>query len=90
MTIFSESVPDAIFGTYIHYGLKDSKGNIVFPAELSEFTYLGNDRIVAQTTRNGLGSNHSGFGTCTLSGGVVYPTQGTYIVTFIRWGNSSQ
>ena len=73
LTIFSESVPDAIFGAYIYYGLKDSKGNIVFPAEFSEFTYLGNDRIVAQNTRNGLGSNHSGFGIYTLSGGVVYP-----------------
>ena len=57
-----------------HYGLKDSTGKIVLPAEYDELRYAGGDRIIARH----LGSS---YGIITTNGTVIYPfTTGTHSI----------
>lgn len=57
-----------------YYGLKDSTGKIVLPAEYDELRYAGGDRIIARH----LGSS---YGIITTNGTVIYPfTTGTHAI----------
>ena len=68
LTIFHDSEK------YYHYGLKDSTGKIVLPAEYDELRYAGGDRIIARH----LGSS---YGIITTNGTVIYPfTTGTHSI----------
>lgn len=79
LTMFerTETVPVEGFGsqTVTYYGLTDSAGNVVLPADYTNLGYLAEDRIVARKVRFEAGgwSTLYSTGVITTSGQILYP-----------------